>query len=135
MESPDLLGLTVSLTSSTLILAFVAGLMPRLVGDEPNPVVGIRTKATISSPEAWQLAHRIAWPLLRRTAWTAVVGLYMQVVIGVVTGFGSVVSAVASTVVFLAVLLVLLCAALKGKRRGKIVAGADHLGPHLSEVP
>ena len=79
MESPDLLGLTVSLTSSTLILAFVAGLMPRLVGDEPNPVVGIRTKATISSPEAWQLAHRIAWPLLRRTAWTAVVGLYMQV--------------------------------------------------------
>ncbi|KDQ02800.1 hypothetical protein EN35_08295 [Rhodococcus qingshengii] len=57
MESPDLLGLTVSLTSSTLILAFVAGLMPRLVGDEPNPVVGIRTKATISSPE------RGNWPI------------------------------------------------------------------------
>ena len=86
---------------------------------KPNPVVGIRTKATISSPEAWQLAHRIAWPLLRRTAWTAVVGLYMQVVIGVVTGFGSVVSAVASTVVFLAVLLVLLCAALKGNAAAK----------------
>lgn len=119
MESPDLLGLTVSLTSSTLILAFVAGLMPRLVGDEPNPVVGICTKATISSPEAWQLAHRIAWPLLRRTVWTAVVGLCMQVAIGVVTGFGSVVSAVASTVVFLAVLLVLLCAALKGNAAAK----------------
>lgn len=43
----------------------------------------------------------------------------MQVVIGVVTGFGSVVSAVASTVVFLAVLLVLLCAALKGNAAAK----------------
>jgi uncharacterized membrane protein len=114
-----LLGLTASLSSSTLVLAFVAGILPRVVGDEPNPVVGIRTKATISSPEAWQLAHRIAWPLLRRTVWTAVVGLCMQVAIGVVTGFGSVVSAVASTVVFLAVLLVLLCAALKGNAAAK----------------
>ncbi len=119
MESPDLLGLTVSLTSSTLILAFVAGLMPRLVGDEPNPVVGIRTKATIASPEAWQLAHQSAQPLLRRTMWTAVAGLCLQVAIGVVTGFGSVVSAVTSTVVFLAVLLVLLFAGVKGNAAAK----------------
>lgn len=119
MESADLLGLTVSLTSSTLILAFVAGLMPRLVGDEPNPVVGIRTKATIASPEAWQLAHPSAQPLLRRTMWTAVAGLCMQVAIGVVTGFGSVVSAVTSTVVFLAVLLLLLFAGVKGNAAAK----------------
>ena len=119
MESPDLLGLTASLASSTLILAFVAGLMPRLVGDEPNPVVGIRTKSTTSSPEAWRLAHQSAQPLLRRTMWTAVAGLCMQVAIGVVTGFGSVVSAVTSTVVFLAVLLVLLFAGVKGNAAAK----------------
>lgn len=123
MESPDLLGLTASLASSTLILAFVAGLMPRLVGDEPNPVVGIRTKSTTSSPEAWRLAHQVARPLLRLTMWTAVAGMCVQVTIGVVTGFGSVVSAVASTVVFLAVLLVLLFAGQgEGQRRGEIVA-------------
>ncbi|MDI9902634.1 SdpI family protein [Rhodococcus sp. IEGM 1409] len=119
MESPDLLGLTASLTSSTLIFAVVAGLMPRLVGDEPNPVVGIRTKATSSSPEAWQLAHQIAQPLLRRTVWTAVAGLCVQAAIGVVTGFGSVASAVASTVVCLAVLVAMLYAALKGNAAAK----------------
>ena len=33
------------MTSTTLIYAVVAGLVSQLVGDEPNPVVGIRTKA------------------------------------------------------------------------------------------
>lgn len=114
-----MLGLTASLTASTLVVAFVAGLMPRLVGDEPNPVMGIRTKATMSNPEAWRLAHQIAWPLLRRAVWVAVAGVCLQVVIGVVTGFGSVVSAVASVAVFLAVLIVLLYAAVKGDAAAK----------------
>ncbi len=43
----------------------------------------------------------------------------MQVAIGVVTGFGSVVSAVTSTVVFLAVLLLLLFAGVKGNAAAK----------------
>ncbi|WP_127782326.1 SdpI family protein [Rhodococcus sp. X156] len=119
MGSSDLLGLTTSLTASTLVVALVAGLMPRLVGEEPNPVVGIRTKATMSSPEAWQLGHQVARPLLRRTVWTAGAGLCVQVVLGVVTGFGSVVSAVAAPSVFLAVFTVLLCAALKGNAAAK----------------
>ncbi|MCZ4278762.1 MAG: SdpI family protein [Rhodococcus sp. (in: high G+C Gram-positive bacteria)] len=119
MESSDLLGLTISLTPSTLLIAFVAGLMPRLVGDEPNSVVGIRTKATMSSPEAWQLAHQVARPFLRRTVWTAVAGLCMQVVIGVVAGFGSVASAVTATAVFLAVCIVLIYAGLKGNTAAK----------------
>lgn len=84
------------------------------------PLSAYERSNDLEPPRAWQLAHRIAWPpLLRRTVWTAVVGLCMQVAIGVVTGFGSVVSAVASTVVFLAVLLVLLCAALKGNAAAK----------------
>jgi uncharacterized membrane protein len=119
VESSDLLGLTISLTPSTLLIAFVAGLMPRLVGDEPNSVVGIRTKATMSSPEAWQLAHQVARPFLRRTVWTAVAGLCMQVVIGVVAGFGSVASAVTATAVFLAVCIVLIYAGLKGNTAAK----------------
>lgn len=114
-----MLGLTISLTPSTLLIAFVAGLMPRLVGDEPNSVVGIRTKATMSSPEAWQLAHQVARPFLRRTVWTAVAGLCMQVVIGVVAGFGSVASAVTATAVFLAVCIVLIYAGLKGNTAAK----------------
>lgn len=119
MGSSDLLGLTISLTSSTLIVGVVAALVPRLVGDEPNPVVGIRTKATMSSPEAWQLAHRVARPLVRRTVWTAVAGLCLQIVIGVAIGFGSVVSAVAAPVVFLAVIIVLIYAGLKGNAAAK----------------
>jgi len=119
VESSDLLGLTISLTLSMLLIAFVAGLMPRLVGDEPNSVVGIRTKATTSSPEAWQLAHQVARPFLLRTVWTAVAGLCMQVVIGVVAGFGSVASAVTATAVFLAVCIVLIYAGLKGNTAAK----------------
>ena len=119
MASSDLLGLTASMTSSTLVVAFAAGLMPRLVGDQPNPVMGIRTKATLSSPEAWRLAHQVARPLLRRTVWTAVAGLCAQLAIGIITGFGSVVSAVAAAVVFLAVLVALLYSAVKGNNAAK----------------
>jgi len=107
------------MTSSTLVVAFAAGLMPRLVGDQPNPVMGIRTKATLSSPEAWRLAHQVAQPLLRRTVWTAVAGLCIQLAIGVITGFGSVVSAVAAAVVFLVTLAVLLYSAVKGNNAAK----------------
>ena len=114
-----MLGLTISLTSSTLVVAFVAGLMPRLVGDEPNPVVGIRTKATMSSPAAWQLAHQVARPLLHRTVWTAIAGLSIQVMIGVVAGFGSVASAVAAPAVLLAVFIALIYAAIKGNAAAK----------------
>lgn len=117
--SSDLLGLTISLTSSTIVIAFVAGLMPRITGDEPNPVVGIRTKATMSSPAAWQLAHQVARPLLHRTVWTAIAGLSIQVMIGVVAGFGSVASAVAAPAVLLAVFIALIYAAIKGNAAAK----------------
>ncbi|WP_458683415.1 SdpI family protein [Prescottella equi] len=93
--------------------------MPRIIGDEPNPVVGIRTKATMSSPAAWQLAHQVARPLLHRTVWTAIAGLSIQVVIGVVAGFGSVASAVAAPAVLLAVLIALIYAAIKGNAAAK----------------
>jgi uncharacterized membrane protein len=107
------------MTASTLVVAFAAGLMPRLVGDQPNPLMGIRTKATLSSPEAWRLAHQVARPLLRRTVCTAVAGLCAQLAIGIITGFGSVVSAVAASVVFVAVLVVLLYSAVKGNNAAK----------------
>ncbi|WP_458681635.1 SdpI family protein [Prescottella equi] len=119
MDSSELLGLTASLTFSTLICAVVAWLMPRMVGDEPNPVVGIRTKATMSSPEAWQLAHQAAQPFLHRTVRTIVAGLCIQVVIGFVAGFDSVLSAVAAVVVCIAAFSVLIFAGLKGNAAAK----------------
>ncbi|QBJ94843.1 SdpI family protein [Rhodococcus sp. ABRD24] len=115
----ELLELTITMTSTTLIAAGVAGLMPHLVGDEPNPVVGIRTKATQSSPEGWQLAHRVAQPILHRTVWTAVAGLCLQIGLGVVTGFGSVVSAVAAVVVCATAFIVLIYAGFKGNAAAK----------------
>jgi len=57
VDGTDLLALTVTMNLSTLLGAGVAALMPRIAGDEPNPVVGIRTRATQASDEAWQLAH------------------------------------------------------------------------------
>ncbi|WP_458682617.1 SdpI family protein [Prescottella equi] len=115
----DLLGLTISMTSTTLILTGAAVLMPHLVGDEPNPVVGIRTRATQSSPEAWQLAHQVAGPILRRTVWTAVVGLCIQLVFGVVVGFGSVVSSVAAVTVCAVVFVVMIYAGFKANAAAK----------------
>ncbi|NKR26058.1 hypothetical protein GS485_20695 [Rhodococcus hoagii] len=115
----DLLGLTASMTVTTLILAGAAGFMPRLVGDEPNPVVGIRTRATQSSPQAWRLAHLVAQPILRRTVWIAVVGLAIELVLGVVAGFGSAASAVTAVAVAVVVFLVLLYAGYRGNAAAK----------------
>ncbi|WP_458683467.1 SdpI family protein [Prescottella equi] len=117
--SYELLGLTASLTFSTLICAVVAGLMPRLVGDEPNPVVGIRTKATLSSPEAWQLAHQAALPFLRRTVRTILAGLCIQVVIGLGAGFDSLPSAMVAVVVCIAAFSILIFAGMKGNAAAK----------------
>jgi uncharacterized membrane protein len=114
VDTSELLGLTIPLSAMTLLVAVAAGLLPRLVGDEPNLVVGIRTNATMSSPEAWQFAHEVARPFFCRTVWTAVVGLCIQVVIGVMAGFGSVVSAVAAAIVCAAAFTVLIAGALKG---------------------
>lgn len=122
MDTPDLLGLTVSMAATTLLVAAVAGLLPRIVGDEPNPVVGIRTKATMSSPAAWQVAHNAARPYLVRTVWSAVVGLVVQASIGVAAGFGSVASAAVAVAVFVAVFVVLIYAALKGNAAAKDIA-------------
>lgn len=119
VDTQELLGLTIPLSAMTLLVAVAAGLLPRLVGDEPNLVVGIRTNATMSSPEAWQVAHDVARPFLHRTVWTAVAGLCIQVVIGVVVGFGSVVSAIAATLVCAAAFIVLIYASLKGNAAAK----------------
>lgn len=114
MDTADLLDLTFTLTMTTILLGGTAGLLPRLVGEEPNLLVGIRTKATTSSPEAWRLAHRVARPLLRRTMWTAVVGLLVQVAAGAVAGFGSMVSVVAAALTCVATFVVLIAAAVRG---------------------
>ncbi|WP_305091383.1 SdpI family protein [Prescottella sp. R16] len=118
-DTSDLLGLTISISSTTLLLAGVAGLMPRLVGDEPNAVAGIRTKATMSSAEAWRSAHRVAQPILRWTVWTGVAGLGIQTAIGLVAGFASVTSAVAAVIVCAATFIILIYAALKGNAAAK----------------
>lgn len=119
MGATDFLSLTVSVTSSTLLCAGIAALMPRIVGDEPNPVVGIRTRSTQSSAEAWQLAHRVAQPILRGTVWTAAAGLCVQLVIGVLMGFGSGVSSVTAVIVAVSAFSVLIYAGVKGNAAAK----------------
>ncbi|OAH43236.1 hypothetical protein AYJ66_17035 [Dietzia cinnamea] len=114
MDATDSLILTVSVTSSTLLGGGIAAIMPRIVGDEPNAVVGIRTRATQSSDKAWQLAHQVSQPILRGTVWTAVVGLCIQLVTGVVTGFVSVASSFIAVAVALSTFSVLIYAGFKG---------------------
>ncbi len=116
MDSQELLGLTVSMSFGTASLAAAAILIQRVVGDTPNELVGIRTRATKSSPEAWQLAHRIAAPVLRSTFRIALIGLAIQLVVGLWLGFGAIASALFSIVLFVVVTGMLIRAALLGDR-------------------
>ncbi|WP_010542153.1 SdpI family protein [Dietzia alimentaria] len=114
MDATESLILTVSVTSSTLLGGGIAAIMPRMVGDEPNAIVGIRTRATQSSDKAWQLAHQVSQPILRGTVCTAAVGLFIQLVTGVVTGFASVASSFAAVAVAVLTFSVLIYAGFKG---------------------
>lgn len=119
MDSQELLGLTISLSGGTALLAFAVILVQRLVGDIPSAVVGIRTRATMSSPAAWQLAHRTAAPTFRRTMRMAFAGLAIQLVFGLWLGFGALASAVFSIILFVVVTAMLVHAALLGDRAAK----------------
>ncbi|MCJ0905594.1 SdpI family protein [Rhodococcus sp. ARC_M6] len=119
MNSQDLLGLTVSLSGGTALLVVAVVLVQRIVGDTPNELVGIRTRATMSSPAAWQLAHRTAAPALRRTSRMALAGLAIQLVIGLWWGFGAPASALFSIIVFVVVTGMLVHASLLGDRAAK----------------
>lgn len=49
----------------------------------PNHIAGMRTTATLSSPEAWQAGHRAALGWTDRTAIACVVVLVLAVVLGI----------------------------------------------------
>lgn len=119
MDSQELLGLTGSISFGTVLLAAAAILMQRIVGDTPNELVGIRTRATKSSPEAWQLAHRIAAPVLRNTLRMALAGFAIQLVLGLSLGFSSIASALFSIILFVVVTGMLVFAALLGDRAAR----------------
>lgn len=60
-----------ALTGGALLLTLTAALIALMAGGDglpPNRAVGIRTRATRSSPQAWAAAHRAARPLLWRGA-------------------------------------------------------------------
>lgn len=74
----------VMLSGLTAALASMCGkgALPR------NGAVGIRTRATKSSDEAWDAGHRAAVPLMRRSAWFGLVMAVVTVVLVVVLGPG-----------------------------------------------
>ncbi|MDI9918342.1 SdpI family protein [Rhodococcus sp. IEGM 1379] len=119
MDSQELSGLTLSMSGGTALLVVAVVLVQRIVSDTPSAVVGIRTRATMSSPAAWQLAHRTAEPALRRTQWIALAGLVFQLFIGLWLGFGAMASTVFSIIVFVVVTGMLVHAALLGDRAAK----------------
>lgn len=115
-QSPDLVGAVLGLSIGTITLVAVASLIAKFPGDEPNSVMGIRTKATMSSPEAWQQAHQAARPGLRRATWIALAGFAVQLGIAITIGVGTAASATAAAVVFAAVTVAILAATLTGNR-------------------
>ncbi|TSD49072.1 SdpI family protein [Rhodococcus sp. KBS0724] len=115
-QSRDLIGLVLGLSIGTVMLVAVTSLIVRFPGDEPNSVMGIRTKATMSSPEAWQRSHQAARPGLRRATWVALAGIAVQVVVGSTVGVGTAASAAVAVVVFAAVTALILAAALTGNK-------------------
>ena len=119
MDSQEMFALTISLSCGTALLVAAIVLVQRIVGDAPNELVGIRTRATMSSPAAWQLAHRIAAPAFRRTMRMALAGLAIQLLMGLWLGFGALASAVFSIILFVAVTAMLVHAALLGDRAAK----------------
>ncbi|OYD70516.1 SdpI family protein [Rhodococcus sp. OK302] len=119
MDSQELLGLTISLSGGTALLAVAVVLVQRIVGDTPNELVGIRTRATMSSPAAWQLAHRIAAPAFRRTMRMALAGLAIQLLMGLWWGFGTRASVLFSIILFVVVTGMLVHASLLGDRAAK----------------
>ena len=114
--------MTVTMTSTTVLGALAGALLVRIAGDEPNPLIGIRTKATMASPAAWRVAHNTARPTIAVMIWVAVAGLCAQLAVGVAAGFDSAPSSVASTVVCAVVYVILIGAAIRGHRAAKAVA-------------
>lgn len=58
---------------------------------EPNPISGMRTRATMASPEAWQAGHVAALAVLRKVVPVTLVLLVVGVVLAVtqpLIGFG-----------------------------------------------
>ncbi|NMM90895.1 hypothetical protein B2J88_42380 [Rhodococcus sp. SRB_17] len=125
MSSTDLVGLVAGLSGGSVLLIALALAMPRVVGDEPNSLIGIRTAATTSTPEAWQVAHRAAVPYLRRTARVGGLGLCAQVVTALVWGPVSVGSAIAAAAVFAGVTIMLIDAARRGDRAARQLSAGD----------
>lgn len=123
-----LLSLTVTMTVSTVVAAAVAWVMPIVAGEQANPVVGIRTKATLSSDKAWRLAHRVARPALRWTVWAAAIGLVMQLALGLVLRFDSIFSAALAVTVCVVAYSVLIYAGMIGNSAAKryMQTGCDH---------
>ncbi|MGC0362839.1 putative membrane protein [Rhodococcus sp. 27YEA15] len=119
MEAGELTALSLCLSAGTVMLVAVGFFMPRFIGDQPSAVIGIRTAATMATPQAWQVAHRVAAPYLRRTGYVGTFGLALHLVVALVVGFGSISSVVTAVVAFTVVTAMLVDASLRGDRAAR----------------
>lgn len=70
MNAPAIMSLTMGVV---LIGALCALSRSRIADLGPNSVIGLKTKATTASPEAWRIGHEAASSLLRAALITATV--------------------------------------------------------------
>lgn len=98
----------VSLVVGLLLMSGLGFFMDRAIRSgslERNTAIGIRTRATLSSDEAWEAGHREARPYLQATALVGIVGVVVSVAaLPFVQSGGRYVVPVAAFVVQIAVL-------------------------------
>lgn len=111
-----------------VVIAAVCGLlarMTRLHQLEPNGVIGLRTKATRSSPAAWQRGHDAARPWVLAAAGAAIGAGVIFVLVGALSGASTADEAVPTwsiLVGYVAVSAVVVAAGVVADRAAKRVA-------------
>jgi uncharacterized membrane protein len=92
----------------------------------PNGLLGIRTRATRSSDEAWYVGHRAAQPVLRLTGLACLASMAGLLVLGT-TSAGDDVVVLAGLASYAVVVLLLVVAAVRADRaaRGTLGSGGS----------
>lgn len=111
---------TLSLMFGLAILALTASILAPRSADgrlKRNTMVGLRTRHTLSSDEAWLAAHHHAAPMLRVTAWTGWILLVIAAVFSLLKIFPA--AFVVATAGFIACLALLLVAGFRANNVAK----------------
>ncbi|UYQ77433.1 SdpI family protein [Glutamicibacter sp. JL.03c] len=111
---------TVSLMFGLLVLALTAGLLARMGADgrlPRNSSVGLKTRHTLASDEAWLAAHREASPTLKLSGITGWLFLISSAIFCFLQNFAAAFALAA--IGFALVLVLMLRAASKGNKVAK----------------